>query len=241
MRLPARQHAPALSERLVDVVDLERNRVVAMRSDHGARRRPEDDGATKHDEVNRQHHRARGRAERDPPDAARLQQPTAFSGEELRDNRGGRQCSLPGRRLRAGAEQRGRCRPQGGGELAQREGVRHRREVLQVFQVPQGDLGTGRYLHSAQLQFRAAQRYPPAQVAGIGWRRPSLVGRHLQPSRGYVSHGHQVRGARGLVCGQARKRRFTSSAYSAVCGAATPHCRASRAGISSARAEGPLF
>src|SRR6516165_12550498 len=109
---PADEHAPALAERLVEVVDLERDPVVGVALDHAALAGPDDDGARDHGEVDREHDRTGGRAERDPPDAARCDQQAAVDRQQLGDD--GRLSRGP-RRWRdqgPGAEQRGRGRLQ---------------------------------------------------------------------------------------------------------------------------------
>jgi hypothetical protein len=82
---PAHQHAPALAEGLVDVVDLEGGLLVGVPVDDRALGHPDHDGAGQHGEVDRHHDRARGRAERDPPDAAGRDRPAAFGRHQLAD------------------------------------------------------------------------------------------------------------------------------------------------------------
>jgi hypothetical protein len=67
---PAYQHAPALAQRLVDVIDLEGDLLVGMTVDDRALGRPDHEGVGQHGEIDGQHDRARARIERDPTDAA---------------------------------------------------------------------------------------------------------------------------------------------------------------------------
>ena len=53
VRLPAHQHAPALAERLVEVIDLQRHLLVGVPLDHGALAGPDHDGVRHHGEVDR--------------------------------------------------------------------------------------------------------------------------------------------------------------------------------------------
>jgi hypothetical protein len=72
---------------------------------------------SQHGEVDRKDDRPRGRAERNPPDTARYDQPTALSRLELGQHLLARRAASPRRNLGASAEQRGRRGVQRGGEL----------------------------------------------------------------------------------------------------------------------------
>jgi hypothetical protein len=162
VRLPAYEHAPALAERLVDMVDLERDPLVGVPGDHRALAGPDHDRARHHGEVDREHDRARDRAERDPPDAARRDQLAALGGHELVDHGRAVHPAIGRRCLGPGAQQGARRGLQGGGEQAQPGTARPGRVPLHVLQVPQAHPGPGGDLRLAQVQFRAPPRDPLA-------------------------------------------------------------------------------
>ena len=117
--------------------------------------------------------RTGGRAEGDPADAARRDQPTAFGRRERFQHRRAGGATAPGRDLPARAEQRGRRGLQRRGELAQRGRAGPGRVPLQVLQVAQAHPGAGGHLGLA----RAAARRGAARLACSGHQGQAATAR----------------------------------------------------------------
>jgi len=78
------------------VIDLKRDLLVGMTVDDRALGRPDHEGVGQHGEIDQQHDRARARIERNPPDAAGRDQPTALGQPELADDPQVRWAALAG-------------------------------------------------------------------------------------------------------------------------------------------------
>jgi hypothetical protein len=82
VRVAMHQDAPALTERMIEVIYLEADLPIAVESQERVRGRAEDDRFSGHGEVDRQHHDPICGCEPDAADSARLQQVEAFGGAE---------------------------------------------------------------------------------------------------------------------------------------------------------------
>jgi hypothetical protein len=180
---------------------------VGVALDQAALAGPDHAGVRHYGEVDREHDRAGGRGESDPPYAARRDQPAAFDRREPLYDRRALQPELSRWYLHACAEQGGGGRAQHRGELAQRGRAGPGRVPLQVFQVPQAHPGPGGHLLPAQMQLLAPPLHSLAQVAGVGWRRPPMLVRLLG-----VGNRHRDSDAQPVV----GRRRLTSSCLSAM-------------------------
>ena len=192
VRLAADQHAPAAPERLVEMVGLERDRIIAVRGDQRTGAGPQHDGAGYQEVVHRQDHQPGDGGEGEPAEAARREQPVAL-GQAERFELADRAGTAAGRRVAAGAEQRGRRGAQCRRQPPQRARVRLAGEALQVLQVAAVDRRALGHLAEAEPQFGPPRRQPPAEVAGIGRRRPVVrIPRRPGGRFAYQTHSHRI-------------------------------------------------
>ena len=228
VRPAAYEHAPALAERLVDAVDLERDLLVGVTVDRGALAGPDHDRARHHGEVDREHDRARDRAERDPPDAARRDQPAALGRQELGYDGRADQAAVSRWHLDPGAQQGGRRGPQRGGQLAQVGGVWAGPGISP--RIP-GTAGSSRPGRRPAPWSGAVPRVagPPAcsghpdRVVTARSVRYALIRCQLPGRWTFWVCSSRSSGSRRRRPGPGRGRRFTSSVLSAVMEALASH------------------
>ena len=161
------QDAPALAQRLIEPVHLERDLAVQPGGELGVRAGAQHDGVPGHAEVDGQDHRAVGGVEHDPPDPAGGQQLVTLDRVDRPQHRPVAGRAVPGRAAAARPEQGFRRGLQRAGQLAQGRPRRSGRVVLEIGQVRNAHPGSRRNFLPGEIELPAPLAHPGAEVARI--------------------------------------------------------------------------
>ena len=193
---------------------------------------PDHDRARHHGEVDREHDRTRDRAERDPPDAARRDQPTALGGHELGRSRAarpyGRIRVAPGPRRPAGRPAWSAARRRAGAARYRLGRAGYRSTYSRYRRLIPARAATCALLRCSSARRRATRLLRSPGSGGDGQDSPRGV--PLAPSSpsglpgllpGYVTHAHRDHGAtdRAQAADAASPPRFSQLS----CRAVAPH------------------